>query len=201
MGAIPQQIADESPPGTVTLNRSIDRLQDVKARAVVIATEEPQAARLLGADPMPGARAVRCYYFAAQDAPLDASAIILNGDGTGPVNNCAVMTNVAPSYGPSGSALISASVLQTAGMHTETHVRDQMNLWFGAGALKWRFLRCYEIPHAQPNQDATALIPSQRDVRLQRGLYICGDHRENASLQGSMHSGRRAAEAVIEDLD
>jgi predicted NAD/FAD-dependent oxidoreductase len=31
-------------------------------------------------------------------------------------------------------------------------------------------------------------------------VYVCGDHRDNASIQGAMVSGRRAAEAVIADL-
>jgi hypothetical protein len=29
---------------------------------------------------------------------------------------------------------------------------------------------------------------------------VCGDHRDNASINGAMLSGRRAAEAVIEDF-
>ena len=35
--------------------------------------------------------------------------IVLDGDGTGPVNNVAVMSAVAPSYAPPGRALIAAS--------------------------------------------------------------------------------------------
>lgn len=37
-------------------------------------------------------------------------------------------------------------------------------------------------------------------VRWQPGVYVCGDHRDNALIQGAMVSGRRAAEAVLEDL-
>jgi hypothetical protein len=33
------------------------------------------------------------------------------------------------------------------------------------------------------------------------GLYVCGDHRDNASLNGAMASGWRAAQAVAEDLN
>jgi predicted NAD/FAD-dependent oxidoreductase len=32
------------------------------------------------------------------------------------------------------------------------------------------------------------------------GVYMCGDYRETASIQGALASGRRAAEAVIKDL-
>jgi predicted NAD/FAD-dependent oxidoreductase len=37
-------------------------------------------------------------------------------------------------------------------------------------------------------------------VRARRGVYVCGDHRDNASINGAMVSGRRAAETVAADL-
>jgi predicted NAD/FAD-dependent oxidoreductase len=36
-------------------------------------------------------------------------------------------------------------------------------------------------------------------VRLASGVYVCGDHRDTASLQGALLSGRRAAEAILGD--
>ena len=37
-------------------------------------------------------------------------------------------------------------------------------------------------------------------VRTRPGVYVCGDHCDNASINGAMVSGRRAAEAVFSDL-
>jgi monoamine oxidase len=31
-------------------------------------------------------------------------------------------------------------------------------------------------------------------------VYLAGDHRDNASINGALRSGRRAAEAVLADL-
>ena len=45
-----------------------------------------------------------------------------------------------------------------------------------------------------------ALEPPQRPVRVRPGVYVCGDHRDHASIHGAMVSGRRAAEAVLSDL-
>ncbi len=45
-----------------------------------------------------------------------------------------------------------------------------------------------------------ALAVPERPVRWQPGIYVCGDHRDNASIQGAMASGRRAAEALLNDL-
>jgi predicted NAD/FAD-dependent oxidoreductase len=36
----------------------------------------------------------------------------------------------------------------------------------------------------------------ERPVELAGGLFVCGDHRDTASLHGALLSGRRAAEAV-----
>ncbi len=34
-------------------------------------------------------------------------------------------------------------------------------------------------------------------MRLGEGLFECGDHRDSATLDGALKSGRRAAEAVL----
>ena len=36
-----------------------------------------------------------------------------------------------------------------------------------------------------------------RPVQLAQGLFVCGDHRDTATLDGALKSGRRAAEAVL----
>jgi hypothetical protein len=40
----------------------------------------------------------------------------------------------------------------------------------------------------------------RQPVRLSDRLFICGDHRDTASLQGAMASGRRAAIAIHQSL-
>jgi predicted NAD/FAD-dependent oxidoreductase len=78
-------------------------------------------------------------------------------------------------------------------------VRAQLARWFGAAATRWRHLRTYHIPFAQPDQPQGTLTPWRRDVRVRPGLYLCGDHRDNGSIDGAMTSGRRAAEAFLAD--
>jgi predicted NAD/FAD-dependent oxidoreductase len=79
-------------------------------------------------------------------------------------------------------------------------VRQQLAGWFGAAVTGWRHLRTYRIRHALPDQTAPALDVPQRPVRLDDGLYVCGDHREHGSIHGALASGWRAAQAVAEDL-
>jgi predicted NAD/FAD-dependent oxidoreductase len=128
---------------------------------------------------------------------------VLNGDGAGPVNNFSVLTEIAPSYAPAGRHLISVSVLGTQEL-TDAQLGGfiiaQMKNWFGPVARAWKFLKSYRIPHAQPQQFPGALEPAARPVRIRPGVYVCGDHRDTASIHGAMLSGRRAAEAVLADL-
>jgi phytoene dehydrogenase-like protein len=212
MGAIPAQLAENFPVDGVRLNARVEELREselklasgeiLQAKAIVVAADGPSAARLMG-EVAPASRSVTCFYYAAEEPPLAQPVLFLNGDGAGPVNNFAVISQVAPSYAPAGKHLISTSVL---GTHKLTEVQlsgfiiAQMKNWFGKVAGSWRFLRGYYLTHAQPQQFPGALEPPERPVRVRPGVYICGDHRDNASIQGAMVSGRRVAEAVLADF-
>jgi predicted NAD/FAD-dependent oxidoreductase len=67
--------------------------------------------------------------------------------------------------------------------------------WFGPQVDAWRLLRTDDIAFALPNQEPP-LHPKQA-VRLPSGVYLAGDHRDTASIQGALFSGRRCAEAVL----
>jgi phytoene dehydrogenase-like protein len=214
MQAIPDQIAAALPAGAVRFGARVAAVGEreltladgeaLRARAVVVATEGPQAAKLLGDEvPDPGSNGSTTLYYAAVRPPVGEPILMLDGDGTGPVNSLVVMSNVAPAYAPAGQALVSASVV---GIPPEDDAaldraaRGQLTGWFGPGVAGWRLLRIYRIPHALPDQTAGKLDPWRRPVRLRPGLYVCGDHRDNGSIDGAMTSGFRAAQAVMDDL-
>lgn len=212
MGAIPAQLAEKLPSDTVRLNARVEELHEnelklaggetIRARAIVVAADGPAAAHLIG-EVEPASRSVSCFYYAADEAPIQEPILFLNGDGAGPVNNFCVISQVAPSYAPAGKHLISTTVLgtqQLTDVQLGGFIIAQMKNWFGKVASTWQFLRSYRIVHAQPQQFPGALEPPQRPVRVRPGVYVCGDHRDNASIHGALVSGRRAAEAVLEDL-
>jgi hypothetical protein len=63
---------------------------------------------------------------------------------------------------------------------------------------RWSLIRTHALPTA-----LTAMPPPldvRRPVALGDGLFVAGDHRDSASSQGALVSGRRAADAVLEHL-
>jgi phytoene dehydrogenase-like protein len=214
MGAVPAQLARGLPGDAIHLGARVDAVEEttavlasgerVEGRALVVATEGPEAARLLpGRVSEPGSRSVTCLYFAADRPPLAGPFLVLDGEGEGPVSNLCVLSETAPSYAPPGQALVSASVLGIPAEHDEIleqRVRQQLAAWFGTEVERWRHLRTYRIDHALPALEPPAFELEDRAVRLGPGLYVCGDHRDTASIQGALVSGRRAAQAVVEQL-
>jgi hypothetical protein len=114
-----------------------------------LATEAPEAARLLPGLHPPGFRGTACLYFAADQPPLSKPILVLNGEGRGPVDNLCVPSAVAPSYAPAGKSLVSATVVDAAGAdekELESEVRRHLVSWFGPAVESWRHLRTYRIP-------------------------------------------------------
>jgi phytoene dehydrogenase-like protein len=184
-------------PGQVTLADG----ETLTAEVVVVATEGPVAARLLNqAIEAPRSRSVTCLYFAAAEPPVTEPILVLNGSGHGLVNNLHVADRVARTYAPVGQHLISVTVLGNPEMDDdllETAVRQELQEWFGPQTTEWRHLRTYRIQHAQPHQPPPTLQPPQRTVRLESSLYVCGDYRDNASINGAMVSGWRTGIAIV----
>ena len=210
MQAIPEQMAARLPAGTVRLGARavhaaggalrISGGDEVRADAVVVATEGPEAAALTGVGEADG-KGTTALYWAADAPPTDAPTLLLDGTGRGPASNVQVLTNVVPEYAPGGQALISASVVADAGASDaalERDVRRQLTEWFSPETEAWRFLQASRVPYALPA--LRSLEPPERPLRAADGLYVAGDHRRNASINGAMLAGRHAADAVLADL-
>jgi protoporphyrinogen oxidase len=185
-----------------------------EARAVVLAVAGNEGNRLLGGVggwSIPAVRAwnkTTAFCYAAQQAPVDEPIILLNGEGpaAGPVNHVAVMSAVSSQYAPPGAHLVVASVVGEAPAEDATLVRlDQavrlhVGKWFGPVVNAWKMLGAYTLARALPLQRHAEWEQAAVRIVGTGGVYMCGDYRETASIQGALASGRRAAEAVIKDL-
>jgi predicted NAD/FAD-dependent oxidoreductase len=129
---------------------------------------------------------------------------MLNGEGTGVVNNAQVMSAVAPGYAPRGAALVTASVLEEhLGLDDEAleaEARSQLGQWFGPQVNGWQTLRVDRIKRALPRQDVGSLEPLERDPQLKKWLWVAGDWRATSSIDGALASGRHAAEQLVDSL-
>lgn len=203
MQAIPNQLAAKLPAAAIHLDQRITSAtarsvhtangDNVEASAVVIATDGPAAAELLDIEPV-GSKAAGCVYFGADAAPSNTKCVVLDGTGDGPVLNVAIMSNITSSYAPAGKHLIAAALPGVANGDLESMARTQLRDWWGTQVDTWDHLATYRIPHGQPAQ-APPFSPKQT-VALSDGRFVCGDHRDTASIQGALYSGRRCAEAI-----
>lgn len=207
MRALPDQLASKLSPGTIRLGAKAETVRTdgsvmiqgrrIAARRVVVATEGPAASKLLGLDVVESNPAT-CVWFGASEPPMGERYIVLDGTNSGPALNVAVMSNVAAEYAPPGKALIAAACPGVEAPDAENVVRRQLRLIWGSEVDSWTHLRTDVIPHGQP-QSHPPFSPKQ-SVDLGGGLFVCGDHRDTASIQGALYSGRRCAEAVLSSL-
>ena len=214
MGRISEQLADHLPDDAVRLNEVVsevaaDRVtlqsgEVISCSNVVVATEQPAAAKLLAelSSPRPP-RSVHCVYFSAPEPPLEDRMLVLNGTGSGLVNNLCVPSEISASYAPDGRSLVSATVLNAETTDNTLHkaVTEELRSWFGESVDSWTHVRTYDIPYALPNQSSPAFHPPIQPTKLRDNVYVCGDYRTNSSINGAMESGRLAAEAILKKFN
>ncbi len=171
----------------------------LRASAIVVAVGPEAVADLIDI-PRPATRGLQTWWFATDAASTASATLAVDGRGRGPIVNTVVMTNTAPSYAPAGMHLIEATCLldATGGAGpTEHEVRRQLSDIWGADSTSWHLIRRDDIPDALPVQPPPLRVT--KTVRVTDGLYVAGDHRDTASIQGALVSGERAARAVLVD--
>lgn len=209
MGAMAGQLAERLKPGTISLGRRVAEVRPGAVRledgdwqerpAVVVATEEREACRLLGTEPPRVNRTTTCVYFDAPAAEIDGRLLVLAPPGEGPVNELAIPSAVSPAYAPPGRSLVSVSAVGDQARRDDLleAVRAQLGGWFGRDTVDgWRHLATRRIDYALPDFGPGRFVPGGLPPKLDPGLFVCGDHRESPSIQGALVSGRKAADAV-----
>ena len=211
MGAIPAQLAARLPQGSIRLNAPVAEIGDGWARlgggeriegaALVIATDAPAAARLLGW-PAPATRGTTCFYFAAERPPVAGPYLVLNGESGGLINSLLCPSSLSEHYAPPGRHLIAVNVLGAGAQPEalEANLRQELGGWFGPEVQRWRRLAVYQLPEALPVQAPPVPDPAERNPKLGGRIYLCGELDGAPSFHWALDSGRRAASAVACDL-
>ncbi|MEV6412462.1 NAD(P)/FAD-dependent oxidoreductase [Kribbella sp. NPDC051718] len=203
MSALPQQLAARlaEPVRTgvraeAVTGHSVKTAEgELSARAVVVAANP--TAGLTDLHP-PRMKGLSTYWFATDEPRRADKLLVVDGRRNGPVLNTAVISNAAPSYAPPGRHLVQATTLWPTAA-TEAEVRIQLTRLYGRSAGAWDLLIRHDIPEALPEQPAP--LVARQPVALGDNLFVAGDHRDTASIQGALVSGRRAANAVAATLN
>ncbi|WP_076260604.1 NAD(P)/FAD-dependent oxidoreductase [Intrasporangium flavum] len=172
----------------------------LRARAAVVATDPGGVADLTPL-PEPATRGLVTWWFEAPEPPTELPLVALDGrrhDHTspGPVWNTAVLSAAAPSYAPPTRHLVEATCLldRPDGDAAEAEVLRHVGEIYGCDTSGWRTVTRHRVAAALPLMAPPLEVRSP--VHVGDGLFVCGDHRDTASIQGALVSGQRAAEAV-----
>jgi phytoene dehydrogenase-like protein len=219
MGSIPNQLAQSLPDERIHCDVFVQgfRYQDeqylihlhtgeqLMAKQLVIATDPITASRWIPELPPVPMTHTTCLYFSVPSPPYTEPYLMLNGTGKGPVNHLCVPTQVNASYGPSGQSLISLSCV---GMFQDEKVLikavlDQMHQWFGSQVNQWRYLKSGVVFNALPQAYPGANFcrpqgPVPHPKYEGKGLYVAGDYRNTASINGAIASGQAIAASVMD---
>jgi phytoene dehydrogenase-like protein len=206
MAALPAQLAGRLPADTIRLGhavRSVGAGQvhiddgEMRAPAVVVATDPVTANTLLPGLDAPAMYGFTTFYHVAEEPPTRQPLLHLDATG-GPVCNTVVLTAAAPCYSPDHRHLISTTVLGVPenGAPVESVVRRELARIYGVSTRDWQHVTTTEVPNALPSLTAPTAPKLRKPVDLGDGLFVAGDHRDPPSVQGALVSGRRTAQAV-----
>ena len=216
MQKIPAQLAAHLPEGSIRLNEQVSNLrmsdgkvqgvvlangEQIDAQQVVVATDSPTAAQLTGL-PLPTQAVSSTYlYFAGDEQLYSQRKIILNANNSAFINNASLVTNVAPTYAPPRKHLLAVTLLDSPEGDDELLARQcktELTSWFPEYNLThWKLVKTYRIPFSQFAQPPGIYdrLPGNRTAI--EGLYLAGEYTQSSSIQGAMHSGEHAAEAIL----
>ena len=151
--------------------------------------------------PEPVTKGLVTWWFEAPEPPHTLPFVAVDGrrhDSVppGPVWNTAVLTAAAPSYAPPTKHLVEATCLldRPDGDAPEADVLRHVGEIYGCDTSGWRVVIRHRVDAALPAM--TPPLAVRAPVALGDGVFVCGDHRDTASIQGALVSGQRTAEAV-----
>jgi phytoene dehydrogenase-like protein len=192
--AIPDQMASSLPTDKLKLNQEIVAISPtsvtlksgeiIEGDAVILAVDLPVAAKILGVQ-TPQTLASRTFYFSTKKAATEPALLRLVGEEHLLHYTC--LSDVNPGLAPAGKALYSVTSLQNS---TEKGVKAALEKQLLGQKLS--FIHSFDIPHSLQKVDAYEAVK-----KAANGIILAGDYLEFPSLQGALHSGRKAAEEIL----
>jgi predicted NAD/FAD-dependent oxidoreductase len=83
-------------------------------------------------------------------------------------------------------------------MQIEPLTRQQLRGWWGDEVSQWTLLQTYRISFGLPKTDIDSVLRTPI-VAGRKNTYVCGDHMETPSIEGTMNSGIRVADLILSE--
>jgi phytoene dehydrogenase-like protein len=211
MGEIPRQLASSLPDATVRLDSPVEALlrgdgrvrgvrvggEEHEADAVVVATDAPAAGRLSGESVPEESVGEVCLYYETSGLG-SGRKVVLNAEKGAFINNAVEISNVSEHYAPPGRHLLYAITLGGFDLADEELYRrgiEDLATWYSEADLVPLGLR--RIPFGQFFQPPGIHESLPENRTGTPGLVLAGEYTEDASINGAMLSGERAAGEAV----
>ena len=214
MQEIPRQLAAKLKEGTILYNHRVKELledgggvrlangKEIGAKNVLLATEACGLLKEYLPEVKSSCHGTTNIYFWADKAPIRGPFLVLNANENRYVNNFCVLSEVSRAYAPAKKSLISVSLNSVVEENTQAaikQVKQELSPYFGSQVQDWHHIKTFKIRYALPNQEHVQHQLADSSIRIKKGLYVCGDHLLNGSINGAMRSGAFAAEVIRRD--
>ena len=212
MSVLSEQLAAGS---EITLNARVQQLishargvsvvttiGELDAPQVIVATDPPSAAQLLGEDVSRGSVSSTYLYYASQTL-IDPQFRLMLNPQTGLINNAQWLSHLLPERAPEGQHLLAATVLgnpELADEALDTAVRAELGVWYGERVNLLRTLAVERIQYAQYPQPPGHATHLPGHATHLPGVLLAGEITSMSGIQGAMESGEKAAAIVLNDL-
>ncbi len=211
MGEIPKQLAGRLKQTTFRLNTKVKTIEknviqlesgDTITADDIILTVPPHGIIPNYTGVPLNYRKVTNLYFTLQKSFIASPMIGLVPDEHYLINNLLFLTDLSKAYAKDGRALLSVSIVNDLvnEANLEGKVALELEALSGIKAEHFKHLETIHIEKALPViSNLKYALPSHHQ-QWHDHLYLAGDHLLNASINGAMISGRKAAEALLKKL-
>ena len=191
MEELPQNIFNQLKETTIHLNSEVT---EISKESVTMNGEMHSFDYVISAFDQPSSKynSVTTDYFETSISTPKKPTLYLNGNPQGVINHIAPMSLVNPRYGQKEKYLWSVNLLSPNHDTAPEVVKTELEEWFNG--TKFNHLKRYTIKKALPSH------PNYGNEDLKRkGIYYCGDHMQDPSINGALRSARLVAEDILAD--
>ena len=179
---------------SIKLNSRIDSLTQLQSARVIVATDLTTAAQLLDIPNVPKLASSTTWYHEIPNDVTQSANLLIDAQARGPVINSIAISQMVPSYAPSGKTLLSSTTIDFS---SESEVRRHLALMWGTSTASWSLVAKYEIPKSLPIFAVNGQRPESS--KISDRVFIAGDYRTAPSQNGALLSGRLAAQELLRD--